>query len=631
MKYSSSNKPLVCMQTTSTCYKGTTKLTKIKGVLWHSTGANNPNLKRYVQPSDNASDKAAMLKLLGTNANKNDWNHIVRYAGMNAWIGKLADGTVTSIQTMPWDFKPWGCGTGSKGSCNDGWLQFEICEDGLTDKTYFNKVYKEACELTAYLCDMFGLDPHGTVEHKGVKVPVILCHQDSYQLGLGGNHADIYHWFPKHGKSMETVRNDVAALMKKSTSNSTSTTPSTTTTTTSSTTYYRVRKSWSDSKSQVGAYTNLTNAKLACDKAGAGYYVYNEAGVPLYPEEKVITPITPTTTPTPAAKGTQAKDLAKLSKAEVVAKVGPLFTADQEKTGVLASVSMAQFLLESGYATSELAVEANNCFGMKKSLSGNTWAGSAWDGVSVYNKVTKEHNGTEYIEITAPFRKYACVEDSIEDHSAYLVGAKKGSELRYAGLKGEKDYKKAAQIIKDGGYATSPTYVSGLCNVIEQWNLTKYDSTKAEVKEPVVEVVKPATSGLALGDIVYLVPGAKYTSGKAIPAWVFNNQLYVRGINGDNITFSTLKTGAITGVTHKDNFTKSASSASTPKVEETFKPYTIKITADLLNVRAGAGTSYAINTTVRKNEVFTIVAEQNGWGQLKSGAGWINLKYAQKN
>ena len=74
---------------------------------------------------------------------------------------------------------------------------------------------------------------------------------------------------------------------------------------------------------------------------------------------------------------------------EVVAKVGPLFTADQEKTGVLASVSMAQFLLESGYATSELAVEANNCFGMKKSLSGNTWSGSTWKG-EIYDKYKEE-------------------------------------------------------------------------------------------------------------------------------------------------------------------------------------------------------------------------------------------------
>jgi len=96
MKYSASNKPLVCMQTQSTCYKGTSKMT-VKGVLWHSTGANNPNLKRYVQPSDNASDKEEMLALLGINQYKNDWNHIERQAGLNCWIGKLADGTVATI------------------------------------------------------------------------------------------------------------------------------------------------------------------------------------------------------------------------------------------------------------------------------------------------------------------------------------------------------------------------------------------------------------------------------------------------------------------------------------------------------------------------------------------------------
>ena len=224
MKYNSKNTPLVCMQTNSTCYKRTSKMT-VKGVLWHSTGVNNPYLSRYVQPSDNASDREYWLKLLGKNKYNNDWNHINRQAGLNAWIGKLADGTVTTVQTMPWDYKPWGCGAGSKGSCNSSHLQFEICEDGLTDKTYFDKVYKEACELTAYLCDMHNLDPHGTVNVNGVKTPVILCHKDSYKLGLGSGHADVYHWFNKYGKTMDDVRNDVAALMKRSGSTSTSTSP----------------------------------------------------------------------------------------------------------------------------------------------------------------------------------------------------------------------------------------------------------------------------------------------------------------------------------------------------------------------------------------------------------------------
>lgn len=72
------------------------------------------------------------------------------------------------------------------------------------------------------------------------------------------------------------------------------------------------------------------------------------------------------------------------------------------------------------------------------------------------------------------------MEDSIADHSAYLLGAKNGSKLRYDGLKGCTDYKKAVQIIKDGGYATSLTYVEKLCSIIERWNLTQFDVKESE-------------------------------------------------------------------------------------------------------------------------------------------------------
>ena len=212
MKYNDKNKPLVCMMTQSTCYKGTRKFTP-KGVLWHSTGANNPWLKRYVQPDDKASDRSEWLNRLGKNQYNNDWNHKEVQAGLNFWIGKLADGTVAAVQTMPWDYRPWGCGSGSKGSCNDTHIQFEICEDGLNDASYFNAVYKEACEVTAYLCRMFGVDPKGMISYKGLSVPTIIDHSGSHSLGLGSNHADIQHWSRKYGKTMENVRNDVAAIL----------------------------------------------------------------------------------------------------------------------------------------------------------------------------------------------------------------------------------------------------------------------------------------------------------------------------------------------------------------------------------------------------------------------------------
>ncbi len=213
MKYSNANQPLVCMMTNSTCYKQTRKM-DIKGVLWHSTGANNKTIKRYVQPSENDKNCQSLIAKIGKNTSRTDWNHSSQQAGVNAWIGALADGSVAAVQTLPWNYRPWGCGSGSKGSCNTGWIQFEICEDNLSDPNYFAKVYKEACELTAYLCKTYNINPNGFVNVNGVTVPTILCHQDSYQLGLGSNHADVYHWFKKYGKDMATVRKDVAALMQ---------------------------------------------------------------------------------------------------------------------------------------------------------------------------------------------------------------------------------------------------------------------------------------------------------------------------------------------------------------------------------------------------------------------------------
>lgn len=125
MKYSKNNPPLECIMTNSTCYKST-RVMNIKGILWHSTGANNPNLKRYVQPSTTDKNYKTLIQKIGKNTAKTDYNSTTQQSGLNAFIGKLADGTVTTIQTMPWNYRPWGCGSGSKGSCNTGWIQFEI-------------------------------------------------------------------------------------------------------------------------------------------------------------------------------------------------------------------------------------------------------------------------------------------------------------------------------------------------------------------------------------------------------------------------------------------------------------------------------------------------------------------------
>lgn len=192
----------------------------------------------------------------------------------------------------------------------------------MNDKNYFGKVYKEACELTAYLCNMYNLNPKGTTVVNGIKVPVILCHADSYKLGLGSNHGDVLHWFKKYGKTMDDVRNDVSALMNKLTT-STNTDTSNSAPPSASVEIYRVRKSWKDAKSQVGAYKNLQNAKEICDKAGSGYYVFNSAGKAIYPESKSFefvpykVKITATTLNVRAGAGTSYKVNTTVKKGEV--------------------------------------------------------------------------------------------------------------------------------------------------------------------------------------------------------------------------------------------------------------------------------------------------------------------------
>lgn len=306
-----------------------------------------------------------------------------------------------------------------------------------------------------------------------------------------------------------------------------------------------------------------------------------------------------------ASTGLQAASLKDMEPAAVVAKVAPLFTANQMQSGILASVSLAQFILESGYGKSELAQNANNCFGMKASLSGNTWSGSAWDGNSVYSMKTGEQNTDgSYETVTADFRKYSSIEDSIADHSAYLLGAMNGSKKRYEGLAGCTDYKKAVQIIKDGGYATSLDYVQNLCRVIEQRNLTQYDVAVATAPTTALYRVRKSWSDAASQKGAFRdLSNAKACADKNLGYSVFDD-------NG-KVIYPT---------------------------NTAFQPYTVRVSISDLHIRKGPGTNYGSRGFTGKG-VFTIVAEATGkgaskWGLLKSYAsksdGWISLDYAKK-
>lgn len=164
-----------------------------RGVMVHSTGANNPWLRRYVAPDDGR---------LGTPSPRH-WNQGGVGACVHAMIGKLADGSVAAYQTLPWNMRGWHCGR----SGNDTHIAFEICEDGLDDEVYFRQTYRAAVELTAYLCQLYHLDP---------KAPgVVLCHSEGYARGIASNHADVMHWWGRFGATMDDFRADVALEMAR--------------------------------------------------------------------------------------------------------------------------------------------------------------------------------------------------------------------------------------------------------------------------------------------------------------------------------------------------------------------------------------------------------------------------------
>ena len=164
-------KLIQCILTDNDCFR-TKRGIKPKGVMVHSTGADNPTLRRYVQPVKGGDgDYAALMAQLGRNKNGNHWNRPGLDVCVHGFIGQLADGSVASVQTLPWTHRGWHAGTGtSGGSANNTHISFEICEDGLTDPTYFKLVYREAVELTAHLCQVCGLDP--------LADGVVICHSE---------------------------------------------------------------------------------------------------------------------------------------------------------------------------------------------------------------------------------------------------------------------------------------------------------------------------------------------------------------------------------------------------------------------------------------------------------------------
>ena len=165
-----------------------------------------------------------------------------------------------------------------------------------------------------------------------------------------------------------------------------------------------------------------------------------------------------------SAAASAAQTPASMTRAQrdFIAKVGALVSADMKRSGVLASLSLAQAILESNWGTSTLTEKANALFGIK--------ADARWNG-KTYSIATKEcYDGVNFVTINANFRAYNDWEHSVADHSAFLAGLP-----RYAAVIGERNYRKACAAIHKAGYATDPGYAQKLINLIETYSLTDYD------------------------------------------------------------------------------------------------------------------------------------------------------------
>lgn len=174
-----------------------------KGIMVHSTGANNPRIRRYVPGN----------ALIGYNTSGNHWDQTnAQYRAkfgkdlnvcVHAFIGYLADDrTVGVVQTLPYDYMGWHCGS----TGNRTHLSFEICEDDLKNEEYFYIAMETAQRYCAYLMKaVIGTD----------NPAVVISHHEGHLKGIASNHADIDHWLKIYKRDMEWFRECVAKYYKE--------------------------------------------------------------------------------------------------------------------------------------------------------------------------------------------------------------------------------------------------------------------------------------------------------------------------------------------------------------------------------------------------------------------------------
>ena len=195
-----------CILTANDCYKKSREINELDpiGIVVHSTGVNNPYLKRYVQPLETDEDYQEILGVLGRNTYDNHWNQPGIKSCVHAFIGKTAIREIAIYQTLPFTYCCWGYGP-QKGSYNDDFqdkIQFTICEDSLMDEEYFTAVFQEAAEFCAFLCNRYHLS-----------VSQIHSSSEKQKEGYENVSKSPDHWLNRFEKTMDDFRAQVKVLL----------------------------------------------------------------------------------------------------------------------------------------------------------------------------------------------------------------------------------------------------------------------------------------------------------------------------------------------------------------------------------------------------------------------------------
>lgn len=266
----------------------------------------------------------------------------------------------------------------------------------------------------------------------------------------------------------------------------------------------------------------------------------------------------------------------------------------QQKYGILASLTIAQAILESGWGQH---VIANNLFGIKA----NGYTGPC---VTVN---TKEFVNGQYVNTTSSFRSYPTLAASVEDHGSFLA-----SNPRYSNILHFVDYQKVCELIQQDGYATDPTYANQLIGLIKQYSLTQYDA-------PVPTPVPAAAPTLAHGigeNVVFSTCYSSSTDGpdKVIPAdrMLRNHGVITKTYPGSHNPY--LLDDGLCFVNDGDIRGPYATPAPAPA------PVPAKHTETVKNgtyyIRSAAGTVSGIVGTAKGGQAFITTVLASGWRQV---------------